>query len=85
MAGWDVKVSHTLEGLGNLHDFIKKVEDISGKRPPLVLESTGHYHTPIVQYFEENGQPEIFSILINLIIQTGQFSLRRYSKFFKLF
>jgi transposase len=30
------KVSHTLEGLGKLHDFIKEIEDVSGKRPPLV-------------------------------------------------
>ena len=26
-----------------------------GGRPPIVLESTGHYHTPVVQYFEDRG------------------------------
>ena len=25
------------------------------ERPPVVLESTGHYHTPVVQYFEDKG------------------------------
>jgi transposase len=59
------KVSHTLEGLGNLYDFIKEVEDVSGKRPPLVLESTGHYHTPIVQYFEDRGY---LIIIVNPLI-----------------
>jgi transposase len=49
------KVAHTLEGLSNLLDFIKEVEDITGGHPPIVLESTGHYHTPIVQYFEDRG------------------------------
>jgi transposase len=54
------KVPHTLEGLNSLLDFIKELEDVSGGRPPLVLESTGHYHTPIVQYFEDRGYLLIF-------------------------
>ena len=37
------KVAHTLEGLASLLDFIREVEDITGGRPPIVLESTGHY------------------------------------------
>jgi transposase len=49
------KVAHTLEGLASLLDFIREVEDLSGGRPPIVLESTGHYHTPVVQYFEDRG------------------------------
>jgi transposase len=49
------KVAHTLEGLSSLLDFIKEVEGVSGGHPPIVLESTGHYHTPIVQYFEDRG------------------------------
>jgi transposase len=59
------KVSHTLEGLGILHDFIKEIEDVSGKCPPLILESTGHYHTPIVQYFEDRGY---LLIIVNPLI-----------------
>ena len=49
------KVAHTLDGLQDLYAFIKEVEEVSGSKPPLVLESTGHYHTPVVQYFEKRG------------------------------
>src|SRR6476620_4074832 len=59
------KVAHTLEGLNSLLDFIKEVEDVSGAHPPLVLESTGHYHTPIVQYFEDR---DYLLIIINPLI-----------------
>ena len=59
------KVAHTLEGLASLLDFIREVEDISGGRPPIVLESTGHYHTPVVQYFEDRGY---LLIIVNPLI-----------------
>ena len=59
------KVAHTLEGLASLLDFIREVEDVSGGRPPIVLESTGHYHTPIVQYFEDRGY---LLIIVNPLI-----------------
>ncbi|MGA5692650.1 IS110 family transposase [Cytobacillus pseudoceanisediminis] len=49
------KVEHTLEGLEKLHSFLSDVEGITGVKPPLVMESTGHYHTPVVHYFEERG------------------------------
>ena len=59
------KVAHTLEGLASLLDFIREVEDVSGERPPIVLESTGHYHTPVVQYFEDRGY---LLIIVNPLI-----------------
>ena len=59
------KVAHTLEGLASLLDFIREVEDITGERPPIVLESTGHYHTPVVQYFEDRGY---LLIIVNPLI-----------------
>jgi transposase len=46
------KVSHTLEGLKALCDFLEEVKGKTGIQPPVVLESTGHYHYPIVQYLE---------------------------------
>lgn len=49
------KVAHTLEGLTILLEFIREIEEVSGERPPIVLESTGHYHTPVVQFFEDRG------------------------------
>src|SRR3954453_22168863 len=59
------KVAHTLEGLASLLDFMREVEDVSGRRPSIVLESTGHYHTPIVQYFEDRGY---LLIIVNPLI-----------------
>ena len=62
------KVAHTLEGLASLLDFIREVEDVSGGRPPIELESTGHYHTPIVQYFEDRGY---LLIIVNPLYRIG--------------
>ncbi|WNS79549.1 IS110 family transposase [Domibacillus sp. DTU_2020_1001157_1_SI_ALB_TIR_016] len=59
------KVAHTLEGLESLHQYLREIEDLTGIRPPVVLESTGHYHTPVVQYFEEKGY---LLIIINPLI-----------------
>ncbi|QQT00352.1 hypothetical protein I6J18_22765 [Peribacillus psychrosaccharolyticus] len=46
-----VAYTHTLEGLTILLEFIREIEEVSGEKPPIVLESTGHYHTPVVQFF----------------------------------
>ena len=59
------KIAHTLEGLASLLDFIREVENVSGGRPPIVLESTGHYHTPVVQFFEDIGY---LLIIVNPLI-----------------
>jgi len=59
------KVSHTLEGLGLLVDFLEHVQKETGKKPPLILEATGHYQTPVVQYLEERGY---LLIIINPLI-----------------
>jgi transposase len=59
------KVAHTLDGLKCLHDFFLEVERVSGVRPPVVLEATGHYHTPVVQYFEERNY---LIIIVNPLI-----------------
>ncbi|MEC1716506.1 IS110 family RNA-guided transposase [Schinkia azotoformans] len=59
------KISHTLEGLESLHQFLREVESVTGVRPPIVLESTGHYHAPVVQYFEER---DYLLIIVNPLI-----------------
>lgn len=64
------KVEHTLEGLASLLEFISELEDISGGQPPIVLESTGHYHTPVVQYFEDRGY---LLIIVNPLINSKVF------------
>jgi transposase len=47
-------VLHNLEELGSFLEFLKEIEEIAGRQPSVVLESTGHYHTPIVQFLEEH-------------------------------
>ncbi|MBK5501214.1 IS110 family transposase [Peribacillus sp. TH14] len=59
------KVAHTIEGLESLHQYLREIENLAGIRPPVVLESTGHYHTPVVQYFEERGY---LLIIINPLV-----------------
>jgi len=59
------KVSHTLEGLALLVEFLELVQKETGKKPPLILEATGHYQTPVVQYLEERGY---LLIIINPLI-----------------
>jgi transposase len=59
------KVSHTLEGLSLLVDFLEEVKKETGKKPPVVLEATGHYHSSIVQYLEDRGY---LLIIINPLI-----------------
>lgn len=59
------KVPHTLEGLDKLRHFLIDIENNTGVRPPVVLESTGHYHTPVVQYLEKKGY---VTIIVNPLI-----------------
>ncbi|WP_157801073.1 IS110 family transposase, partial [Bacillus solitudinis] len=59
------KVSHTLEGLDYLVQFIEEVKAETGKKPPVILEATGHYQSPIVHYLEERGY---LLIIINPLI-----------------
>ncbi|MFC0561511.1 IS110 family transposase, partial [Halalkalibacter alkalisediminis] len=54
-----------LEGLASLGEFLEKVKEQSGVKPPIILESTGHYQTPVVHYLEERGY---LLIIINPLI-----------------
>jgi transposase len=58
-------IRHDLEGLGLLLEFLKEIKDVTGQQPPVVLESTGHYHTPVVQYLEERNY---LLIIVNPLI-----------------
>jgi transposase len=44
---------HSRDGLANLHQVLKDVESVSKQRPLLILEATGHYQSPVVQFLEE--------------------------------
>jgi transposase len=59
------KVDHTLEGLSSLVSFLEDVKQEAGKKPSVILESTGHYQTSVVQYLEERGY---LLIIINPLI-----------------
>jgi transposase len=59
------KVSHTLEGFGLLVEFLELVQKETGMKPPVILEATGHYQTPVVHYLEERGY---LLIIINPLI-----------------
>ncbi|MDP4107480.1 MAG: IS110 family transposase [Bacillota bacterium] len=69
------KVPHTIEGFEYLRKFLYEIEKITGVRPPLVLEATGHYHTPVVRNFEEKGY---LLIIVNPLIshKAKSYSLR---------
>jgi transposase len=49
------RFEHTNQGLGRLRDYMKDLENETGKPPTIVLEATGHYHTPLLPLFEELG------------------------------
>jgi transposase len=59
------KVTHTLEGLDTLHQYLREIENLTGVKPPIVLEATGHYHTPVVQYFEDR---DYLLIIVNPLV-----------------
>jgi transposase len=59
------KVAHTLESLYKLHQFFKEIERLTGIKPPIVLEATGHCHTPVVQYYEDR---DYLLLIVNPLI-----------------
>lgn len=59
------KVEHTREGLTALHDFLKHLKEITGQKPAVVLEATGHYHASVVQFLEEHNY---LLIIVNPLI-----------------
>ncbi|MBA9027437.1 hypothetical protein HNP81_002727 [Peribacillus huizhouensis] len=69
-------IKHTREELDYFIGFLKEIEEVTGKMPMILLESTGHYHTPVIQYLEELG---VQYILLNPIIsyQAKKSSLRK--------
>jgi transposase len=58
-------IVHTREGLDTFLLFLQEVEAKAGQQPMVILESTGHYHTPIVQFLEDKNY--VF-ILVNPIL-----------------
>ncbi|WP_110939328.1 IS110 family RNA-guided transposase [Salipaludibacillus neizhouensis] len=69
-------VLHNNNGLENLLRFLIEVEGETGVRPTVIFESTGHYHTSLVQFLEEN---DYLYIMVNPLLsyQAKKSSLRK--------
>jgi transposase len=49
-------IKHDVDGLGYLLKFLQEIEKLTdGVSPSVVLESTGHYHIPVIQFLEEQN------------------------------
>ncbi|MNZ76683.1 Transposase IS116/IS110/IS902 family protein [compost metagenome] len=59
------KFEHTQEGLKKLLQVVQDLEHSSRQRPMLILEATGHYQSPVVQFLEEH---HYLYIVINPLI-----------------
>ena len=46
--------SHTPEGMSTLIQCLTKLETETGKRPQVVLEATGNYSKPLVNFFQQS-------------------------------
>ncbi|PFA63258.1 IS110 family transposase [Bacillus sp. AFS015802] len=58
-------IPHTIEGLDCLVEYLEEIWSLTGIRPPVVLESTGHFHLPVVQYLEER---DYLLIIVNPLV-----------------
>jgi transposase len=47
------RFEHTEEGLQSFLKFLEEIEKVSGVKPAVILEATGHYHQPVVQVLEK--------------------------------
>lgn len=59
------RFNHDLEGLEAFLNYIRGVESAAEVRPTIVMEATGHYHSPIVQFLDEH---QYLYIVINPLI-----------------
>ncbi len=73
--GKSFSIKHNREELDGFVSFLGEIKSMTGQMP-VILESTGHYHTPVIQCLEEN---DLLYILLNLIIshQAKKSSLRK--------
>ncbi|MFD2507247.1 IS110 family transposase [Halalkalibacter alkalisediminis] len=58
-------IKHDLDGLGSLLEFLEDIKAKTGSQPAVVLEATGHYHAPVVQFLEER---QYLLIIVNPLI-----------------
>ncbi len=70
-------MKHIKEELDHFLEFLKEIEEVTGQMPMVILESTGHYHSPC--YSIPGREQGIPYILLNPIIsyQAKKSSLRK--------
>ncbi|MGG1664645.1 IS110 family transposase [Brevibacillus sp. NRS-1366] len=68
--GKGFRFSHTIKDLEWLHGKLQEIEQESGCRPAIILEATGHYHHPIVEWAEEKNY--VLYILNPLLAQRAK-------------
>ncbi|WP_419871425.1 IS110 family transposase [Candidatus Pristimantibacillus sp. PTI5] len=74
--GKTYRFEHNLEGLASFLRYVQDLESFTGQRPAVVLEATGHYHSPVVQFLDEH---QYLYIIINPLIshQAKKTNLRK--------
>jgi transposase len=74
--GKTFRFEHNLEGLASFLRFAQNVESFAGQRPAIVLEATGHYHSPVIQFLDDH---QYLYIVINPLIshQAKKMNLRK--------
>ncbi|OBR69823.1 transposase [Paenibacillus oryzae] len=48
-------ILHTPKGFERLKALLADLEQQTGKKPPIILEPTGHYHRVLVQFLQQEG------------------------------
>jgi transposase len=74
--GRHFNIIHTTDGFERFHQVLKDIESLAGVQPTVILESTGHYHVPVVRFLEEQNYTYI---IVNPLIshQAKKSSLRK--------
>jgi len=74
--GRHFSIVHTADGFAKFHEVLEGVEALAGAKPTVILESTGHYHDPVVRFLEEHSY---VYIVVNPLIshQAKKSSLRK--------
>lgn len=67
---------HNVLGLHDFHRFWLEVEEVTGRPPVVVFESTGHYHELVLQFLEDQ---QIVYYLVNPVLshEAKKMSLRK--------
>ena len=74
--GKSFKIYHTSEGLNFFLQFLAELENKTSVKPTIILEATGHYQAPVIQFLEKYNY---LYIMINPLLshQSKKTSLRK--------